>query len=92
MNTHIAIKKLKTLPDNLQLQIFDYIDFLCFKHFEMSNYEKETNQDNQNNFILTDDVKSFLDKRIAMHEANPQNVKPWEEVINRIAKKHNYEL
>lgn len=88
MDAQTILKKIEILPENLQLQIVDYIDFLITKYLKT---EKQ-NLQNETDFILTDDIKKILDYRIAHHEKNKHKAKSAEEVLNEMAKKYNYEL
>ncbi len=91
MKTEIVIEKFQKLPASLQLQVNDYIDFLIVRYSDLAaitNQEEEQEEE----FELTDKIKNLLDQRITLHEVNPDKVKPWKEVLTNIAKKYNYEL
>ena len=36
---------------------------------------------------LTDEMKDELDRRLAKHEADPDNVRTWEQILARVRKK-----
>lgn len=88
MEAHIIINKIEFLPENIQQQIVDYIDFLTAKYLKILDKDAEDETD----FVLTNDIKAMLDQSIAHHEKNLHKAKPAKEVLNNIAKKYNYEL
>ena len=88
MDTHVIINKIEFLPENIQQQIVDYINFLTDKYLKIL----DKNTKDETDFILTNDIKAMLDQSIAHHEKNLYKAKPAEEVLNNIAKKYNYVL
>ena len=71
-------------PEELQLQVLDYIDFLInrYKIYDNENLQEE----------LSTEIKELLDKRIADYKKNPHKVKTWQEIEDRLLKKHKYVL
>ncbi len=84
MNSELILQKFNTIPEELQFQVLDYIDFLISRY---KIYDKESLQDEP-----TPEIKELLDKRIAEYEKNPHKVKTWQEIEERLLKKHNYAL
>ena len=88
MNTQLIIDKIELLPENIQQQIVDYIDFLTNKYLKTLKTELEANENTE----LSDELKDLLDKRIAHHEKNKFKAKDAMDVLNDIAQKYGYEL
>ena len=76
MDLELILERLALLPENLQFQVAEYIDFLLL------NMEQEE--------PISAEIRALLDERIANHEKNPDNVKSWEEIEARLLKKSNY--
>ena len=87
METLAIANKIDLLPEIIQQQLVDYIDFLTQRH---TTVEKGAMQ--KDDFVLTDELKDVFDYRLAHHKKNKHKAKPAEEVINNLAKKYNYEL
>jgi len=84
MNSELLLQRFNTIPEDLQLQVLDYIDFLINRY---KIHDKENPQEE-----LSPEIKELLDKRIADFEKNPHKVKPWQEIEDRLLKKHKYAL
>ena len=84
MNSDLLLQRFNTIPEELQLQVLDYIDFLIIRY---KIYDKENLQEE-----LSPEIKELLDKRIADYEKNPHKVKAWQEIEDRLLKKHKYAL
>ncbi len=84
MNSDLLLQRFNTIPEELQLQVLDYIDFLInrYKIYDNENPQEE----------LSPEIKDLLDKRIADYEKNPHKVKSWQEIEDRLLKKHKYAL
>ncbi len=84
MNSDLLLQRFNTIPEELQLQVLDYIDFLInrYKIYDNKNPQEE----------LSPEIKDLLDKRIADYEKNPHKVKSWQEIEDRLLKKHKYVL
>ena len=88
MDTNLILDRLELLPENLQQQVIDYVDFIT------SRYLKELVEDieNEKEIELTDKLKKLLDDRVKHHEQNKYKAKPAMSVLNDIAQKYGYEL
>jgi hypothetical protein len=85
MNGDLLIQRFNTLPENLQLLVFGYVDFL-FESYNKFIVKKE----NTENEEITQELKDLLDERIANYEKNPHKIKTWEEIEERLLKKYKY--
>lgn len=77
METTVLQEKLSSLPEELQQQVADYVDFLVQK------YQNEVSP-------LTDTEKQTLERRYQAYQQNASKAEDLEEVKNRLLKK--YEL
>jgi Na+/phosphate symporter len=77
METTVLQEKLSSLPEELQQQVADYVDFLIQK------YQNEVSP-------LTDAEKQTLEQRYQAYQQNASKAEDLEEVKNRLLKK--YEL
>jgi Na+/phosphate symporter len=77
METTVLQEKLASLPEEIQQQVVDYVDFLVQK------YQNEVSP-------LTDAEKQTLEQRYQAYQHNPSKADNLEEVKNRLLKK--YEL
>jgi Na+/phosphate symporter len=77
METTVLQEKLASLPEEIQQQVVDYVDFLVQK------YQNEVSP-------LTDAEKQTLEQRYQAYQHNPSKVEDLEKVKNRLLKK--YEL
>jgi Na+/phosphate symporter len=77
METTVLQEKLSSLPEELQRQVADYVDFLIQK------YQNEVSP-------LTDAEKQTLEQRYQAYQQNASKAEDLEEVKNRLLKK--YEL
>lgn len=82
MNAELILQKINTIPEHLQFQVLDYIDFLISRY--------ETKDEKRQEKEITSEIKALLDERIAEYEKNPHKVKSWKEIEERLLKKHNY--
>ena len=88
MNTDLLITKFNLLSKDMQLLIFDYIDFLLIRN----NIATKQTQTESNLQEITPELKTLLDQRIAEYEQNPQNVVTWDEVKKKFNSKYGYEV
>jgi putative addiction module component (TIGR02574 family) len=88
MNTDLLITKFNLLSKDMQLLIFDYIDFLLIRN----NIATKQTQTESNLQEITPELKTLLDQRIAEYEQNPQNVVSWDEVKKKFNSKYGYEV
>jgi putative addiction module component (TIGR02574 family) len=51
---------------------------------ELEWWNSLTEAEQEASFVLTDEQKAELDRRIAQHEADPSSAVPWEEVRQRL--------
>ncbi len=84
MEADLILSKMELLPEVLRIQVIDYIDFLTNRYIseDIETFEDE----------LTDEMKIFLDERIAYHNENPEKAMSGDEFLNKMAQKYNYEL
>ena len=47
-------------------------------------WESLTETEQEAEFVLTDELKAELDRRVAEHEADPDSAIPWEEVRKKL--------
>jgi len=88
MNTDLLITKFNLLSKDMQLLIFDYIDFLLIRN----NIATKQTQTESNLQEITPELKTLLDQRIAEYEQNPQNVVSWDEIKKKFNSKYGYEV
>ncbi|RLD67425.1 MAG: hypothetical protein DRI95_04865 [Bacteroidetes bacterium] len=86
MNANIALERFDLLPESIQLQVVDYIDFLLDKY--LSEIEKGIDS----NIEIDEETKKLLDQRVALHNSDPSKAQQWEKALETIAEKYNYEL
>jgi putative addiction module component (TIGR02574 family) len=86
MKTELLLDRFSVLPDNLQEQVLDYIEFLIDRYSELTNVESDQNEPEE----ISPELKALLDERIAEHEKNPQAVCTWEEIEEEFDKKYGY--
>ena len=82
MDTKTIIDRLNMLPEALQYQVADYIEFLIIRYHANSESEEG----------LSQELKDLLDKRMEEYKANPNDVVSWDEVKDQFNTKHNYVL
>ena len=85
MEAQLIMNKIEFLPDNVKQQVVDYIDFLTDRYLAIINKGLK----NENEFVLTNEIREVLDHSIAHHEAYPHKAKTADEVFKNIAKKYN---
>jgi len=88
MNVELVVQRFTLLPENLQNQAFDYIEYLISKYLINEDVEQKQNVQEE----LTPELKTFLEKRLADYRKNPEKVMAWEEMENRLLKKFGYEV
>ena len=81
MGKQTVTDQLDLLPEHLQQEVYDFIEFLTMKYLEDG-----TGEDFDDNEELSDEVKALLDERIASYKANPEASSTWEEVKERLYK------
>jgi hypothetical protein len=92
MNIQIILDKLILLPDNIQIQVGDYIDYLVNKYVisNQNNLQEQNISENHDEIPL--ELKNFLNKRIENYRKNSKNVVTWEEVEKQFEQKYGYEI
>ena len=85
MNAEIIIQKFNILPENLQNQVSDYIEFLANKYLDNSKTGNDVNE-------LPLETRQILNDCLNDYLKNPGKVKTWEQVENEIVQEHGYEL
>ncbi len=88
MDAELIIKRLSVLPENLQIQVFDYIEFLINRYSELSDKEISAYENEE----LSLELKTLLEERLAEYKQNPQNVITWDEVKAKFNTKYGYEI
>jgi len=86
MNGELLIQRFNILPENLQVLVFGYVDFLFETYKKLASQETEPPLEEE----ITPELKALLDQRIANYEKNPHKVKTWEEIEERLLKKYNH--
>lgn len=89
MDSKIILNKFELLPEHVQFQVLDYIDFLASRY--LKSVAKELNN-NEKEVELSEELKELLDKRVEHHEKNKYKAKSATDVLNDIAKEYGYEL
>jgi len=85
MDTNLLIERFNILPDNLQIQVSDYIEFLANKYLESyKTIQSQSALSSETIQVLEDSWNNYL--------KNPSKVKKWEEIENEIIQEHGYEL
>jgi len=87
MNGELLVQRFNTLPENLQLLVLGYVDFL-FESYNKFIVKKEIEEKEE----ITPELKALLDERIANYEKNPHKAKTWEEIEERLLKKCKYAI
>ena len=83
MNIELSIERFFCLPQHVQLQVADYIDFLT-KKYGLSNKSETAS--------LSAETKQTLDKCWNSYQQNPSKVKTWSQFENEIKQEFDYEL
>ncbi len=84
MNAELVIQRFNILPENLQFQVSEYIEFLINRYKSTSLIESKKIKEDED---LTPEIKKMLDERIFNYEKNPKKAKSWEEVEQQLMKK-----
>lgn len=92
MDKQTIVNQLDLLPEQLQLEVYDFIEFLTMKYLEDGTGKdfdlfRQSWDDNEE---LSDEVKALLDERIAAYKENPESGSTWEEVEDRLCKKYGW--
>lgn len=85
MDTELIVQKIQVLPESIQIQVFDYIEFLIKKHQISVNNSEETE-------ILNIETKQVLEDCWDNYLKFPDKVKPWEQIEKEIIQENNYDL
>ena len=86
MKTDILLKRINLLPENLQFQVLDYVDFLINRYSEIAGENLEVTEKEE----ISPELKALLDIRIANYNKNPHKVKTWEEIETRLLAKNKH--
>ena len=84
MDKQKVTDQLDLLPEHLQQEVVDFIEFLTMKYledeieadFDLSRLSSRVTRGGQSrieNEELFDELKAFLDERIAFYRANPES-------------------
>lgn len=79
MSTEILIKKLESLPEALQHQVSDFVDFLFQRHFQIEEEEATP---------LSESEKLELDRRYAAYQANPESAVQLDELKDELLNRY----
>ena len=90
MNTEIALQQLTALPENMQSQVVDYIEFLFDKYIISSKVEKVIDRNQEYEEELSPELKVFLEERLDDYIRNPEKVMQWQDMEARLLRKYNY--
>jgi hypothetical protein len=74
-------KKIELLPEMLQAQVADYVDFLLNRHYHEKNLQKE-------DLALSQEQKVELDSRYRAYLENPDSVVSIETMKTRLIQKY----
>jgi len=85
MDTNLLMERFNILPDSLQIQVYDYIEFLANKYLE--SYKTIPPQS-----PLPSETMQVLEESWNNYLKSPSKVKTWEEIENEIIQEHGYEL
>jgi len=88
MDAKQLIKKIEVLPESIQFQVNDYIDFLLVRYLSTLNKIEEV----ENDFTLTDEQRQLLDESEMHHSKNVDKAKSGFEFLDSIANKYDYEI
>ena len=83
-----TLDKINALPEEVQEQLFLYVDFLFA--ISRSDIGEGNTADFLKKFELTDEGKAFLEKRAQTALKHPEQLKPWRTVRDEIFRKHNW--
>ena len=86
MNSELLLQRFNILPENLQVLVFGYVDYLLESYKKISLHETQAQVKDE----ITPEIKALLDKRITEYEKNPQNIVTWDEVKTKFNKKYGY--
>lgn len=84
MDKELFITRFSLLPEELQFQVYDYIEFLINRYSIKTPYDKQDE--------ISQELKILLNDRIAKYEKNPKNIKTWDEIEERLLKKYSNEV
>ena len=83
-----TLDKINALPEEVQEQLFLYVDFL------FAVYRSDTGEEDAADFLkkfeLTDEGKEFLEKRALAALKHPERLKPWHKVLGETSRKYNW--
>jgi len=85
MNAELVISRFQILPENLQQQALDYVEFLIQKYSIKVKQKPKEIMDEE----LSPELKALLDERIENHRKNPEKVVTWQQVKTKIEKTVN---
>lgn len=83
-----TLDKINALPEEVQEQLFLYVDFLFAIY--RSDAGEENTADFLKNFELTDVGKDFLEKRAKAALEQQKHLKPWRKVRDEILERNNW--
>jgi len=83
-----TLDKINALPEEVQVQLFLYVDFLFAVY--RSESEEGLGGDFFEKFELTPAGRAFLEKRAKLALEHPERQKPWRKVRTEIAEKYGW--
>ncbi len=87
MNIELTLQQFTALPENVQFQIGEYVEFLFNKYSGKLNTEKEKSNDEKEE--LSPELKTFLENRLADYRKNPEKVMTWQVMEERLQITHD---
>ena len=75
MNTELVLERLNGLPEVLQFQVYDYIEFLYSRYGKKEELVEETKTEE-----LEPELEALLLDRLEDYHQNPEDVMTWDEV------------
>ncbi len=85
MSPELLLENISNLPPFARQEIFDFVSFLSQKYKEEVIVSSSAKQ-----VALSDKGKEFIDKRLALMQANPSALSSWDEVKRRLYTKHDW--
>lgn len=84
MDTELVVERFAVLPENLQVQVIDYIEFLIYHHDLLNKKSDEVS--------ITNEQKEILSQRLEMlkNDTSDEREQESEIVKKRIREKFNF--
>lgn len=85
MNIELSLQQFNTLPENLQIQVADFIEFLHEKYIRTKEHKAADEP-------LSEATKNVLTDCWESYQENPEKVKNWDDVEQEIIQEHGYKI